>query len=64
VAYAVRYVLENFRHHLREDVAPRGVDPCSSAIWSWDRFNENAPISSARTWLLRHAAPALDVVPA
>src|SRR6267143_955764 len=25
VANAIRYVLENFRHHLREDVAPEGV---------------------------------------
>src|SRR5690349_17352392 len=33
VKNAVRYVLENFRHHLREDVAPVGIDPCSSAGW-------------------------------
>src|SRR6266481_6131704 len=33
VKNAIRYVLENFRHHLREDVAPQGVDPCSSAGW-------------------------------
>ena len=25
VANAIRYVLENFRHHLREDVGPEGV---------------------------------------
>src|SRR5204862_4207404 len=32
-ANALRYVLQNFRHHLREDVAPTGIDPCSSAAW-------------------------------
>src|SRR6266478_7467022 len=36
VINAVRYVLENFRHHLREDVAPEGPDPCSSAAWCGD----------------------------
>jgi putative transposase len=49
VGNAVRYVLENVRHHLREDVAPEGVDPCSSAAWSGD----DGPVSSPRTWLLR-----------
>jgi REP element-mobilizing transposase RayT len=34
VGYALRYVLENFRHHLRADVAPEGQDPCSSAVWA------------------------------
>jgi len=53
-ANAVRYVLENFRHHLREDVAPQGTDPCSSAAWAGAR--DDAPILSPRTWLLRHAA--------
>jgi putative transposase len=52
VANAVRYVIENFRHHLREDVAPEGIDPCSSAVWSRD----DGPVSSPRTWLLRQAA--------
>src|SRR6266404_7250388 len=52
VVYAVRYVLENFRHHLREDVAPEGVDPCSSAAWCGD----DGPVSSPRTWLLRQVA--------
>src|SRR5919204_1189382 len=33
VANALRYVLENYRHHLRPDVAPSGLDPCSSAAW-------------------------------
>jgi putative transposase len=50
--HAVRYVLENFRHHLRPDVAPEGVDPCSSAAWRGDE----GPVSSARTWLLNRAA--------
>jgi len=41
LVYAVRYVLENFRHHLREDVAPEGAD---------------RPVSLPRTWLLRQVA--------
>jgi putative transposase len=53
---AVRYVLENFRHHLREDVAPHGADPCSSAAWIAARGWERPPILPPRTWLLRHAA--------
>jgi REP element-mobilizing transposase RayT len=56
VANAVRYVLENFRHHLREDVAPRGVDPCSSAGWGDDRPGVDPPFSPPRTWLLQRAA--------
>src|SRR6266446_5409102 len=58
VAYAVRYVLENFRYHLREDVAPDGVDPCSSAGWQARRSGDEIPVSPARTWLLRHATAA------
>src|SRR6267143_6585801 len=58
VANAVRYVLENFRHHLREDVAPQGADPCSSAAWLGAGASDDAPILSPRTWLLRHGAPA------
>jgi putative transposase len=57
VANAVRYVLENFRHHLREDVAPQGADPCSSAAWLGTDASDDAPILSPRTWLLRHGAP-------
>ena len=53
VVYAVRYVLENFRHHLRQDVAPEGVDPCSSAGWSRGRSGEEIPVSAPQTWLLR-----------
>jgi len=56
VKNAVRYVLENFRHHLREDVAPEGADPCSSAAWTATRRGERPPILPARTWLLRQAA--------
>src|SRR6266446_6562583 len=53
VVHAVRYVLENFRHHLREDVAPEGVDPCSSAAWFGTPRADDAPVSPPRTWLLR-----------
>jgi REP element-mobilizing transposase RayT len=56
VGYAVRYVVENFRHHLREDVAPVGKDPCSSAGWRPGRSGETSPVSPARTWLLSAAA--------
>jgi REP element-mobilizing transposase RayT len=52
VVNAVRYVLENFRNHLREDVAPEGVDPCSSAAWCGDE----GPVSSPKTWLLRRVS--------
>ena len=55
VARALRYLLENFRHHLREDVAPRGADPCSSAAWTKIPLAEDAPVVRPRTWLLRHA---------
>src|SRR4051812_8426986 len=54
-AYALRYVLQNFRHHLRPDVAPKGIDPCSSAIWI-GQVSADLPIRPARTWLLRNAA--------
>lgn len=55
-ARALRYILENFRHHLRADVAPRGADPCSSAVWLRIPLSEDAPVVRARVWLLRHAA--------
>jgi putative transposase len=54
-AYALRYVLQNFRHHLRPDVAPKGIDPCSSAIWI-GQVSAELPIRPARTWLMRNAA--------
>jgi putative transposase len=53
VRNAVRYVLDNFRHHLREDVAPKGVDPCSSAMWPSSGLGEDAPVTLPQTWLLR-----------
>jgi len=56
VVNAIRYVLENFRHHLREDGAPRGADPCSSAAWGKSRVGEAPPVSSPRTWLVQRAA--------
>ena len=55
VANALRYVLLNFRDHLREDVAPEGADPCSSAIWLTAPLPRDAPVVAPRTWLLRHA---------
>jgi REP-associated tyrosine transposase len=54
VANALRYILENFRHHLREDVSPRGIDPCSSARWLVLPL-DHAPVVAPRTWLLRRA---------
>lgn len=56
VANALRYVLENFRHHVREDVAPDGLDPCSSARWLAIPLTGDAPVLAPRTWLLRDAA--------
>src|SRR2546429_7133445 len=61
VANAVRYALENFRHHFREDVAPQGADPCSSARWLG--ASDDAPILSPRTWLLRHVPDAFTSSP-
>jgi putative transposase len=58
VRSAIRYVLENFRHHLREDVAPEGVDPCTSVGWRDNGPGADAPFSSPRTWLARSASPA------
>ena len=55
VANALRYVLQNFRHHLREDISPAGADPCSSAIWLTIPLPDAAPVVAPRTWLLRHA---------
>jgi putative transposase len=56
VANALRYVLENFRHHLRPDVAPVGLDPCSSAAWLPIPLAADAPIVAPRTWLMRNAS--------
>jgi len=55
VANALEYILENFRHHLREDVAPSGRDPCSSAAWLSVPIDGHAPVLPPRTWLLQHA---------
>ena len=56
VRNALPYVLENFRHHLREDVAPRKADPCSSAAWRRPGPRcELSPVLPPRTWLLRQA---------
>jgi putative transposase len=55
VKNAIDYVLENFRHHLREDVAPKGTDPCSSAGWRGSWPGEEEPFSPPRTWLVRNA---------
>jgi REP element-mobilizing transposase RayT len=55
VANAIRYVLENFRHHLREDVAPQGIDPCTSVGWRASKRDEVPPFCSPRTWLMRAA---------
>lgn len=54
VVNALKYVLENFRHHLRPDVAPSGADPCSSAAWLRVPVTRNAPVVAPQTWLLRH----------
>jgi REP element-mobilizing transposase RayT len=48
VAHAVRYVLDNYRHHTREYLPPRWRDPLSSAA-----PKEDAPVAAPRTWLLR-----------
>ena len=55
VARALRYILENFRHHLRPDVAPRGSDPGSSAALLPLALPDDAPVVRPRTWLMRHA---------
>jgi putative transposase len=44
VANARRYVLENYRHHTREHLAPHWLDSLSTAA---------APLTSPSTWLLR-----------
>ncbi len=56
VENAIRYVLKNFSHHLRADVAPKSVDPRSSARWL--SFDDETPLVRPRTWLLRVAPRA------
>jgi REP element-mobilizing transposase RayT len=53
VRHAVRYVLTNWRHHVREHEFLGPVDPCSSDIWAG---REDAPVAPPRTWKLAHAA--------
>jgi REP element-mobilizing transposase RayT len=48
VAHAVKYVLDNYRHHTHEYLPPRWRDPLSSAA-----PKEDAPVAPPRTWLLR-----------
>ena len=55
VANALRYVLRNAEHHLRDDVRPAGRDPCSSAAWLVVPLTDDAPVVAPRTWLLRNA---------
>jgi REP element-mobilizing transposase RayT len=51
VINAVRYVLDNYRHHVRGwEYAHAEFDPCSSAAWG---FGENAPRVSPRSPVLR-----------
>jgi len=52
-AHAIRYVLENWRHHLRPDVSPRNVDPYSSVAWLVVPPPSEGPVVAPRTWLLR-----------
>ena len=52
VANAVRYVLENFRHHVRGPEQAHGADPLSSAVWQPGA--PDAPVVEPATWKLRH----------
>ena len=54
VNHAVRYVLENFRHHLREPETRDERDPCSSAVWLGLPLTESAPVVPAKLWTLRN----------
>lgn len=64
---AIRYVLNNTRHHVPGlDAEPTWIDPCSSALWFdgwakpieldawWKRvlIEQPSPTAKARTWLL------------
>ena len=57
-ANALRYVTRNYAHHVRENVAPDFVDPCSSARWMRAPPPPEAPVVRPRTWLLREAPRA------
>ena len=55
-ARALRYVLLNFAHHAQawgETVAPTFLDPFSSIRYLAADPEEDAPVASPRTWLLR-----------
>jgi REP-associated tyrosine transposase len=51
VSNAVRYLLENFRNHLRADLAPQGADPCSSARWLVLALDDYPQDMNANPWL-------------
>jgi len=50
---AVRYVLGNHRHHTRELLPPRWLDPLSSARYLRRLPGKESPVTRPRTWLLR-----------
>ena len=50
---AVKYVLDNYRHHTREHLPARWDDPLSSAQFLDRQPGEDAPVVRPRTWLLR-----------
>ena len=54
VANAVRYVLENFRHHVREPEQEDGADPLSSAVWQGRPVADDSPVVEPGTWKLKH----------
>ena len=53
VAHAVRYVLQNYRHHAREYLPSRWEDALSSARFLRCAPDGDAPVAEPRTWLLR-----------
>jgi REP element-mobilizing transposase RayT len=52
VRHAVRYVLNNWRHHVREHEFLGRVDPCSSEAWAG---RDDAPVAMPLSWKLTHA---------
>jgi REP-associated tyrosine transposase len=52
-AAAVRYVLDNYRHHAREALPRSFRDPFSSALSLAEAPPGDAPAAAPRTWLLR-----------
>jgi len=51
-ANAVRYVVGNYRQHMREHTPPRWEDPLSSARFVRQPPDDDAPVARPRTWLL------------